>query len=503
MILKYGRLLSVVAVCFFALHCPPSGGGNDGLAFLFLGGEPPVRKAPSLRVTYNSATYGSGTTLDFGSEITNASSGKTYTITIHNDGDESLELSGTPIVEKSGSNASDYTISQPSGTTIAGGGSTSFTITFVPGSNGTRTATIEIESNDDGTPTYELDLTGEGSGAAPRMAITEGSTSYSHNAEINLGSVQENDSGSARTFTITNTGSQNLTFTNSPAISKAGTNHTEFTIGQPSNANLTPGNSRTFTITFEPTVDGSKTATLTIETNDPDFPAFELDLVGTSTPEPQPMIQIEHNSVDYTSGGSIPTFGTVWPDDVSSSKSITVRNIGTDTLTGLDVSISGTNASQFVRTALPGTTIAPGGSITFNVTFEPDTIGSKTATLDIESDDGDDGSASSVSLNLSGTGHSGRDILVEWDQAKEQGVSDTGGGYAVCYSQNSGFNPADVNGSTIFCDLVSWPGSGDTSTSKVITVNYHGTWYIKVYAFAGFNTDGGPPSAQQTVVVPQ
>ncbi|MBU45750.1 MAG: hypothetical protein CMN76_21260 [Spirochaetaceae bacterium] len=503
MIRKYGTRLSVIAVAFFSLHCPSGGGGNNALAFLALGGEPPVREAPSMRLTYEGSDYGSGTTLNFGSEITNASTGKTYSITIHNDGDESLQLTGSPAVEVSGTNNSDFTISQPAQNTIPGGGNVTFTITFVPGADGAREAELEIASNDDGTPKYGLSLEGTGSGSAPRMAITEGSTQYEHNSEINMGSVQENDSGAARTFTISNTGSQNLTFTNSPAISKAGTNHTEFSVGQPSNANLTPGDSRDFTVTFQPTVDGSKSATLTLETNDPDHPAYEIDLVGTSTPEPQPMIQIEHNSTDYTSGGSIPTFGTVWPGDVSTSKGVIIRNIGTETLTGLSVSVGGSDSSQFVRTALPGTTIAPGGSITVNVTFEPDTVGAKSANLTIESDDGDDGSASSVSLNLSGTGHSGRDILVEWDQSIEKGVSDTGGGYAVCYSQTSGFDPADVDGSSIFCELVSWPGAGDTPTSKVISVNYHGTWYIKVYAFAGFTPDGGPPSAQQSVAVPQ
>ena len=498
------KLTGVVLGSLLLLHCPSGGGGGlNPLALLGLGGGSPVRPIPSLTVSYNGADYGSGETLDFGSEITNASSGKTFTLTITNSGTGDLSLSGSPIVEKSGANESDFTLVQPSSSSLSAGATATFTITFVPSADGTREATITINSNDEGIPSYELQLTGEGSGAAPRIAISEGSTSYAHNSTINMGSVQEATSGSARTFTIKNTGSQSLTFTNNPPIDKAGTNNGDFSLGQPSNSSLAAGASRTFTITFSPSVEGSKTAFLTIETNDPNTATYQLNLEATATPEPQPQIKIEHNSVDYTGGGAIPTFGTVWPNDVSSSKTITISNIGTDTLTGVAVSSGGTDPSQFAKTALPATSIAPGNSITFNLTFEPTATGSKTAKFTVTSSDGDDGSASSADLTVSGTGHTGRDVLVSWTAAKEKGVSDTGGGYMICYSQTSGFNPASVDGSTIFCEAQAWPGTGTTPTSKVITVGYHGTWYFKVYAFAGFNVTGGPPSAQTSVVVPQ
>ena len=82
-------------------------------------------------------------------------------------------------------------------------------------------------------------------------------------------------------------------------------------------------------------------------------------------------------------------FGSQTLQQTSSSKQVTVSNTGTAPLTINTLSLTGTNAAEFnVSSAVPPTTVAPGGNSTVNVTFSPQTIGSKTATLMIANDAG-------------------------------------------------------------------------------------------------------------------
>lgn len=81
--------------------------------------------------------------------------------TIHNTGETTLNLSGTPIVAISGS--STFTVSsQPSSTTIAAGGSLPFTVRFTPTSLDAQTATVSIANDDSDENPYTFNVTGSG-----------------------------------------------------------------------------------------------------------------------------------------------------------------------------------------------------------------------------------------------------------------------------------------------------------------------------------------------------
>ena len=63
---------------------------------------------------------------------------QSYTFTIQNTGNAALTLSGTPLVEITGENAADFTVTaQPSSSTVAAGGSLTFTVQFDPSGAGT------------------------------------------------------------------------------------------------------------------------------------------------------------------------------------------------------------------------------------------------------------------------------------------------------------------------------------------------------------------------------
>ena len=83
----------------------------------------------------------------------------TYSYTITNQGLAALSLSGSPIVTSS---SSDFTITQPSVSSIAASGSTTFQVTFNPTATGTRTATISIANNDTNENPYNFTVQGCG-----------------------------------------------------------------------------------------------------------------------------------------------------------------------------------------------------------------------------------------------------------------------------------------------------------------------------------------------------
>jgi hypothetical protein len=78
---------------------------------------------------------------------------------IQNQGTAVLNLTGTPVVALSG-NTADFALTQPTATTVAGGGSTPFTLTFAPTSTGTKTVTVSIANNDSDENPYTFIVTG-------------------------------------------------------------------------------------------------------------------------------------------------------------------------------------------------------------------------------------------------------------------------------------------------------------------------------------------------------
>lgn len=70
-----------------------------------------------------------------------------HTFTIRNIGSADLNLTGSPIVEITGTHAGDFVIAQPN-SSVAPGGSTTFTVQFDPSAIGLRIATVYIDNND-------------------------------------------------------------------------------------------------------------------------------------------------------------------------------------------------------------------------------------------------------------------------------------------------------------------------------------------------------------------
>ena len=105
---------------------------------------------------------------------------------------------------------------------------------------------------------------------------------------------------------------------------------------------------------------------------------------------PEPEIVIEQpTDTELSDGGSVIRFGvpSVGSTDV---KTFTIRNVGTADLTGLDVTKDGTHSEEFTVGTLGTTSLAPGASTTFDVTFTSTVTSERTANLHIASNDSDE-----------------------------------------------------------------------------------------------------------------
>ena len=118
----------------------------------------------SQSITDGDTTPSSGDHTDFGTGFL-GSSPVTRTFTIENTGGELLNLTSNPdFVQVAGTHAADFTVTgQPSSPVAAGGGTSTFTISFSPSAIGLREAQIIIANDDNDENPYTFSIQGTGS----------------------------------------------------------------------------------------------------------------------------------------------------------------------------------------------------------------------------------------------------------------------------------------------------------------------------------------------------
>ena len=223
---------------------------------------------------------------------------------------------------------------------------------------------------------------------APEIAVEQPT-----NADLSDGSTKPFGSiatGASKSlvFTIRNSGTAALT---GLGISKDGADAADFTLtATPVSPVYAPDGTTSFTVTFAPTTAGSKVAAIHITSNDDDESTFDLTLTGTAfvvapaVPEIAVQQPIGSELVD---GAAKKSFGTVKLGKTGITKIFTIKNTGKANLTGLLITKNGKHARDFIVTAPTRTTIAAGGSTTFNVRFKPTAKGTRTAAIHIKSND--------------------------------------------------------------------------------------------------------------------
>jgi surface protein len=110
--------------------------------------------------------------------------------------------------------------------------------------------------------------------------ILNGSTIPALNNHTNFGSVLTSSGTIIRTFTIENTGNQNLLLNGSPIVNITGANAPDFIVTTVPATTIAGLSSTTFQVTFDPSAEGDRTATISIQNNDPNGNPYSFAIRG-------------------------------------------------------------------------------------------------------------------------------------------------------------------------------------------------------------------------------
>ncbi|MFD2725639.1 choice-of-anchor D domain-containing protein [Hyunsoonleella rubra] len=269
--------------------------------------------------------------------------------------------------------------------------------------------------------------------------IADGDTTPDLSDDTDFGDVDITAGTNANTFTIENTGTVDLNLTGgSPYVSITGTHAADFTVTAIPSTPISASGSTTFTITFNPSALGARTASVSIANNDSNENPYTFDIQGTGV-VPSPEIEIEGNGTVIPDGDVTPIvadntdFGNVNTVGATLGHTFTINNTGLLDLNLVGISpyitITGTNAADFTVTTIPSSTIAPGNSTTFVITFDPGAAGLRTATITIANDDSDE---NPYNFDIQGTGVDGPPQYTAYYESFDA----SNGGWTVITSTN-------------------------------------------------------------------
>ena len=250
--------------------------------------DPVVTSDESAAITINATpTVNLSVSSTTGSEAASTEITVTATASSAVSGDQTVDLD----VTGTGITTEDYILSNTTITISDGNttGSVTFTVVDDTLTEGDETAILTISSPSScvtlGTITSknivitdndlrEINVTGNGND------IVSGSTTPSTTNDTDFGSVLEcNTNTIVKTFTIQNTGTANLSVSN---ITSTGTDAADFVLGGLPTfpATIAASGSQTFTVTFNPSATGNRTALVTISNNDSDEGTYTFAISG-------------------------------------------------------------------------------------------------------------------------------------------------------------------------------------------------------------------------------
>ncbi|HZR39500.1 MAG TPA: choice-of-anchor D domain-containing protein [Ktedonobacteraceae bacterium] len=317
--------------------------------------------------------------LSFGNQNVGTTSA-TQTVTLTNTGTSTLTINSITLT---GTNASDFAQSNNcpiSPATLATSASCTLSVAFTPSSNGAKSASVSISDNAAGSP-QTVSLLGTGVTSAPVVTLNP--------TTVNFGNQNVGTTSSAQAITLTNTGTIALTIN---SITLTGTNTSDF--AQSNNCPISPSTlavngSCTLNVTFTPSANGARNASVSINDNAAGSPqSVTVSGMGVT---PAPAVTLNPTSVN---------FGNQNVGTTSAAQSVTMTNTGTSALTISGIGLTGKNASDFAQSNNCPGSLAINASCTISVTFTPSGNGARSGTVNISDNAG--GSPQSVTLN--GTG---------------------------------------------------------------------------------------------------
>ena len=344
---------------------------------------------PEIGVSLASVDQANNSTVAYGSTSVGVAVSKQFVIS--NTGAGTLNLSGWTL-------GLPFTFGSTLPSSIAPGANATVTVKYSPTAAGSHSATFRVTNNDSDESPYTLTLTGSALLVAPEIGITLGGADVPLNGTANFGTTNVGTSVTKQ-FVVANTGTANLFLSNWAFTGTTTPNPFGFSGALPSL--IAPGATATVNVNYLSTVVGTQTMQLRVTTNDSNENPYLVTVTGTSIPTPVgPEIDVKVNGITTASGGSF-NFGSA-NSGVISTRTLTIANTGTTALTisGLSATTAAGTANPFGVSGLPPFTVAAGSSYSVSLLFAPTTAGSYTGTLQISSNDSDEGS---YIVNLAGT----------------------------------------------------------------------------------------------------
>ena len=248
---------------------------------------------------------------------------------------------------------------------VAGGTTCPIYLTFTPTETGTRTGVVTVTYSGQGSPqTVALSGTGIVSAASVSTNI------------LTFVGQDVGTSSAPQTVTVTNLGSVALSVSK-VAISNGWTQSSDCL------PFITANSSCTVEVSFQPTVLGPQTGTLTLT----DYASNSPQTVKLSGSGIAPQVGLSATTLSFA-GQTVSTTGP--------PQTLTLTNTGNGTLIPLIVTVSG----DFVQSNTCAGSVAAGSSCTINVTFTPTATGTRNGTLKFT----DNASDSPQTVSLTGAG---------------------------------------------------------------------------------------------------
>jgi len=205
----------------------------------------------------------------------------------HNPGDAPFPVTATA---SSGLAVTFTIVSGPatiSGNTITLTGSGTVDVKASQAGNGSYNAALDVDQTftvaSGADPTAKMNLRGAG------VSILNGDSTPGVLDATDFGRAIASIDAIQNTFLIESYGTGTVQLTGTPEVVVSGANAGDFIVGQPSASSIASGTSTSFTITFQPTSTGVRTATISIANNTTSANPYTFVVQGTGTLDNHPI----------------------------------------------------------------------------------------------------------------------------------------------------------------------------------------------------------------------
>jgi len=320
---------------------------------------------------------------------------KTHRFVILNAGTSDLTINSVSPVDPT------YFNIPPFSGTIFAGAEGYFEISFIPGAGPEEVVSTMIEIDTNGSDPDEDPYTFSVDGMRSNSRIPDITVRQidlvdydfipGESGVYDFGPVDLLSLPVTRTFTVENTGGDNLTVSQ-PVFGMSG----DFTVTDSSFISpILPGPSyaQTFDITFDTLEIGTSSAVITIANGDPDFASdgFSFTITGNAVTINEPEMDVFQGSTYFFNPNTLYHFGDISVGGSSGTVTFTIINNGTAELVIENMLLSRDIDDFPIDISGPYTIVPVSGSTTFDISFAPLSTGKKKASLTIINNDSSEG----------------------------------------------------------------------------------------------------------------